>query len=815
MKTQHQYTRSNLAALMLATTIMACFVQEEAFAQEETSKSVLPSFDEFMKEYRSDISGTLDASALAKRRAVYDANVAMIKKHNAKYERGETSYMMAINDFADFDWNSNSKAFLGGLENELSKEEDEAELSKAFKADEFSASSVPTSIDWRARGKVTPIKHQGVCGSCWAFAATAVMESRYAIATGALRELSEQQLVSCDLYQTQYGNQHGLTSGGCDGGWKQFAFRYIAQNSGINSDNDYTYTDGDRNCNYPNPYISDCQAQSPPRSPRDTCWSSGEQRKVAHGVDAANPYTRVNRDERSIELAVSQGPVSVSIYVERNFHSHAAGIYDGPCTSDKSNHAVAIVGYTQDYWIVRNSWGTEKHENGYIRMKRGINGTNGICGINRKVYYPNIQVGSAIQPLPPPALGQQPGAPPQSSPPPPPPPLPTLPGCHILNASVFAAAAGDTITSINFPEDYINNLDGILFIRGPAEFRMSQFHLEDGDPTCTYDFFEFQGQRYCGQAGGRLSFPTNATQRIAAGTFERIRFKTDHSVVKSGFRMTCRAVVRSPPPLPSPPRPPPSSPPPPPHPTTAGCHVTDGLGTALTTSGGRLTTIQSINHPNKYNDNIDGEITVIGPAQFMFIEFELESHHMCDFDYLTINGQKKCGATNSTSPPPPDGRSLTDDGPFNGRPDGGPFDSASSAPPIKGSSAHGPPVLGSTYSVAAGDIMLMQFHTDESITFRGFWMLCAIHESPPPPLISPPLPPPPPPQPTQPGCHVIAGNGLVRAYDGAITTINFPSNYTDSINGQILVIPPTELVFSHFEYVFNVHQRKNAQKMID
>ena len=70
-------------------------------------------------------------------------------------------------------------------------------------------------------------------------------------------------------------------------------------------------------------------------------------------------------------------------------------------------------------------------------------------------------------------------------------------------------------------------------------------------------------------------------------------------------------------------------------------------------------------------------------------------------------------------------------------------------------------------------------------------------------------------EPTQPGCHVIAGNGLVRAYDGAITTINFPSNYMDSINGQILVIPPTELVFSHFEYVFNVHQRKNAQKMID
>ena len=73
---------------------------------------------------------------------------------------------------------------------------------------EYDASSLPASVDWRTKGAVNAVKDQGQCGSCWAFSATAAVEGAYAIKTGNLLSLSEQQLVDCDT-QSQ----------GCNGGW--------------------------------------------------------------------------------------------------------------------------------------------------------------------------------------------------------------------------------------------------------------------------------------------------------------------------------------------------------------------------------------------------------------------------------------------------------------------------------------------------------------------------------------------------------------------------------------------------------------------
>ena len=92
--------------------------------------------------------------------------------------------------------------------------------------------SLPSSIDWRTKGVVSAIKNQGQCGSCWAFSATSAMESAAAIAGASLPNLSEQNIVDC--YETGYN--------GCQGGWMSYAFDYVKNNGGINTQSAYPYT---------------------------------------------------------------------------------------------------------------------------------------------------------------------------------------------------------------------------------------------------------------------------------------------------------------------------------------------------------------------------------------------------------------------------------------------------------------------------------------------------------------------------------------------------------------------------------------------
>lgn len=93
-----------------------------------------------------------------------------------------------------------------------------------------------------------------------------------------------------------------------------------------------------------------------------------------------------------MKIVGNVGPITVAIYASPNFQSYASGILDDPLCNSKSriNHAVVIVGYGrengQDYWIIKNSWGTDWGENGYARMLKGVN----MCKIESEVTYPII-----------------------------------------------------------------------------------------------------------------------------------------------------------------------------------------------------------------------------------------------------------------------------------------------------------------------------------------------------------------------------------------------------------------------------------------
>jgi KDEL-tailed cysteine endopeptidase len=217
----------------------------------------------------------------------------------------------------------------------------------------------PSSVDWTTKGVVTPVKNQGDCGACWAFSSTGSTECRYAIANGVLNSLSEQQLVDCS---------HEDGNNGCSGGQMDGAFKYIESNGGLCSEADYPYTG----------VAGTCRATS--------CGAK---------YDPIGSYQDVVKDnEADLETAAASGCVSVAVQANQfAFQYYSSGVLTGTCGTDL-DHGVLVVGYgtegSQEYWKVKNSWGTDWGENGYILICKACdkNGSAGECGINSDPSYP-------------------------------------------------------------------------------------------------------------------------------------------------------------------------------------------------------------------------------------------------------------------------------------------------------------------------------------------------------------------------------------------------------------------------------------------
>ncbi|XP_061350704.1 zingipain-2 [Gastrolobium bilobum] len=289
---------------------------------------------------------------------VFEDNYAFVAQHN---QIGNSSYTLSLNAFADLTHHE-FKASRLGLSPSLLR------FNRVQDQQPDHHLNVPSEFDWRKSGAVTPVKDQGSCGACWSFSATGAIEGINKIVTGSLVSLSEQELVDCDR----------TYNSGCDGGLMTYAYQFVIDNNGIDTEEDYPYQGRDSSC---------------------------DKNKLRRHVVTIDGYTDVPpSNEKKLLKAVASQPVSVGICgSDRAFQLYSKGIFTGPC-STSLDHAVLIVGYGSengvDYWIVKNSWGSSWGMNGYIHMIRNSGNSQGLCGINMLASYPTKT--SPNPPTPPP-----------------------------------------------------------------------------------------------------------------------------------------------------------------------------------------------------------------------------------------------------------------------------------------------------------------------------------------------------------------------------------------------------------------------------
>jgi C1A family cysteine protease len=303
------------------------------------------------------------------RLGIFKENLDFINEHNSK----ESNFKLGLNQFSTLTNDEYRKklnlmvpsksykynAYLS-IGNFLSLNLN----SKNFLSDDFECQEMPEitsvnteSFNWVSLNKVTSVKNQLECGSCWAFSTIGAYENWYAINNNELVDFSEQELVDCDK-----------SDNGCNGGLMSNGLHYIAEN-GICDLKTYEYNGVDGRCSRNN-----CEKRYPKLN---GCYMVPE------------------NNNRLLETAVLKNTVTIAIEADTVYFQHySSGVLDNSAKCGTNlDHGVLLVGYGvengHNYWLVKNSWGESWGEKGYVKLlKSDSDNDSGVCGVAMMGVYP-------------------------------------------------------------------------------------------------------------------------------------------------------------------------------------------------------------------------------------------------------------------------------------------------------------------------------------------------------------------------------------------------------------------------------------------
>ena len=315
-------------------------------------------YSEFLQAFRTNdhvLNGYLEVSHT--RFTTFKSNLARVQEHNSNPSH---TWKMGINRFSDMTWEEFKSNFV--MEPQHCSATNTVSPPTPARS-WYQWLSGNNDIDWKAKEKVSGIKDQGRCGSCWTFSTTGCVESRYSIRYGNhIPMYSEQQLIDC---AEAYDNH------GCSGGLPSHAFEYI-NSCGLEDEGQYAYEMRDGKCRHENRYASV---------------------HVGHAVNITQG------DNQGLENALQDGPVSVTFQVVEDFRHYESGVYQSTNCKNGAmdvNHAVLATGLGTEsstewlgagtpYFAIKNSWGFYWGDQGYFKILRG---DANMCGILTCNSYP-------------------------------------------------------------------------------------------------------------------------------------------------------------------------------------------------------------------------------------------------------------------------------------------------------------------------------------------------------------------------------------------------------------------------------------------